>query len=211
MMKILFLGDSITDVGRDRNNPDSLGSGYPLLIGARLGADRPGDFIFRNTGVSGDRSVDVYARIKRDCWNWRPDVLSLLVGVNDVWHELGEDRNGVDAERFHRVCRMLAEDTLARLPEAALLLMEPFVLPGTGTRENWEAFFREVALRAQAVREIAGEFHAHFLPLQALLDDACKRRPPEYWLMDGVHPTPAGHQLIADAWLELFRREIANG
>lgn len=209
-MKILFLGDSITDVGRDRNNPDSLGSGYPLLISARLGADRPGDCAFRNAGVSGDRSVDVYARIKRDCWNWQPDVLSLLVGVNDVWHELGEDRNGVDAERFRRIYRMLVEDTLARLPEAALLLMEPFVLPGTGTSGDWEVFSREAALRARVVREIAGEFHTYFLPLQTLLNDACKRRPAEYWLADGVHPTPAGHQLIADAWLDLFRREIVK-
>ena len=156
-MKILFLGDSITDAGRDRSRPDSLGSGYPLLVSARLGADRPGAFAFRNTGVGGDRSVDIYARIKRDCWNWSPDVLSLLAGVNDVWHELGEDRNGVDAERFYRVCRMLAEDTLARLPDVTLLLMEPFVLPGTGTGGSWETFSREVALRAQAVREIAGE------------------------------------------------------
>lgn len=208
-MKILFLGDSITDVGRDRNNPDSLGSGYPLLISARLGADQPGAFTFRNTGVSGDRSVDIYARIKRDCWNWQPDVLSLLVGVNDVWHELGESRNGVDAERFSRIYRMLVQDTLARLPEVTLLLMEPFVLPGTGTSGDWEVFSREVALRAQAVREIAGEFHTHFLPLQSLLNDACKRRPAEYWLADGVHPTAAGHQLIADAWLGLFRSEIA--
>ena len=210
-MKILFLGDSITDVGRDRSNPESLGAGYPLLVSARLGLDRPGAFAFRNTGVGGDRSVDIYARLKRDCWNWEPDVLSLLAGVNDVWHELGEDRNGVDAERSYRICRMLVQDTLERLPEVKLLLMEPFVLPGSGTRENWEAFSREVSLRSRAVREIAGEFGAHFLPLQALLEDACRRCPPEYWLMDGVHPTPAGHQLIADAWLELFRREIEPG
>lgn len=208
-MKILFLGDSITDAGRDRSRPDSLGAGYPLLVSARLGAGRPGAFTFRNTGVGGDRSVDIYARIKRDCWNWSPDVLSLLAGVNDVWHELGEDRNGVDAERFYRVYRMLAEDTLARLPDVTLLLMEPFVLPGTGTCGSWETFSREVALRAQAVREVAGEVRAHFLPLQALLDEACRRCPPEYWLLDGVHPTPAGHQLIADAWLELFQSEIA--
>ena len=207
-MKILFLGDSITDTGRDRNDPASLGAGYPLLIGSRLGADAPGKYVFRNTGVGGDRSVDIYARIKRDCWNWQPDVVSLLAGVNDVWHELGEDRNGVDADRFRRIYRMLVEDTLVRLPDVTLMLMEPFALPGTGTGGDWDAFSRELPLRAQAVREIAGEFHAHFLPLQALLEDACKRRPPEYWLMDGVHPTPAGHQLIADAWLDLFRREI---
>ena len=209
-MKILFLGDSITDAGRDRSNPDSLGAGYPLLIGSRLGADCPGRYAFRNTGIGGNRSVDIYARIKRDCWNWQPDTLSLLAGVNDVWHELGETRNGVDADRFYRVYRMLIEDTLDRLPGLTLLLMEPFVLPGTGTESSWAEFAREVPLRSKAVREIAGEFHAHCLPLQPLFDAACQLQPAAYWLMDGVHPTPAGHQLIADAWLELFKTKIAN-
>ena len=209
-MKILFLGDSITDVGRDRSNPDSLGAGYPLLVGARLGADAPGRYVFRNTGIGGDRSVDIYARVKADCWNWGPDVLSLLAGINDVWHELGGIPNGVDADRFYRVYRMLVQDTLERLPDLTLLLMEPFVLPGTGTSGNWEVFAREVPLRAKAVREIAGEFRARCLALQPLFDGACRRCPPEYWLMDGVHPTPAGHQLIADAWLDLFRQEIAK-
>ena len=209
-MKILFLGDSITDTGRNLNDPRSLGEGYPLLVGARLGMDRPGQYEFRNAGISGDRIVDLYARIKRDCWNWQPDVLSVLVGINDVWHEVFETHNGVDADRFYRVYRMLLEDTLAQLPGLTLLLMEPFVLPGESTSGEWETFSREVPLRARAVREIAGEFHVHYLPLQGLLDEACKRRPPEYWLMDGVHPTTAGHQLIADAWLGLFRREIAG-
>ena len=209
-MKILFWGDSITDVGRDRDDPGSLGAGYPLLIGSRLGADCPGRYTFRNTGISGNRSVDLYARVKADCWNWQPDVVSILVGVNDVWHELRESPNGVGADRFHRVCRMLVEDTLARLPDCTLLLMEPFMLPGTATNRNWEAFSREVPLRAQAIREVAEQFHTRFLPLQGLLDEACKRCPADHWLADGVHPTPAGHQLIADAWLDLFRREIAK-
>ena len=143
-----------------------------------------------------------------DCWNWQPDVLSVLVGINDVWHDLRETPNGVDTERFRRVCQMLVEDTLARTPDITLMMMEPFVLPGAATRENWQIFASEVPQRAQAVRETAEQFHAHFLPLQGLLDDACKRCPPEHWLADGVHPTPAGHQLIADAWLDLFRREI---
>ena len=206
-MRILFQGDSITDAGRDRSSPDSLGAGYPLMVSARLGADHPGEFAFRNTGVSGDRSVDIYARIKRDGWNWQPDVISLLVGINDVWHEIG-DQNGVDAERFYRVFRMLIADTCERLPDVKLLIMEPFVLPGPATRAAWETFAREVPLRSKALREIAEEFHACWLPLQGRLDDACKRCPSEYWLMDGVHPTPAGHQLIADAWLELFREKI---
>lgn len=206
-MKILFSGDSITDVGRNREDPASLGAGYPLLIAARLGARQPGAYTFRNTGVSGDRVVDVYARIKRDCWNLEPDLVSILLGINDVWHELGS-RNGVDAERFYRVYRMLAADTRERLPQAKLLLMEPFVLPGDSTREGWEYFTREVPLRAQAVRQVAEEFSALYLPLQTILDEHCKAASPDYWLVDGVHPTPAGHQLIAEAWLELFDREI---
>ena len=209
-MKILFLGDSITDVGRDRDNPSSLGEGYPLLIGSRLGADFPGQHTCRNTGISGNRIVDLYARIKVDCWNWQPDVLSILVGINDTWHNLRENPNGVGTGRFHRLLQMLVEDTLARMPDCTLLLMEPFVLLGTATAENWQTFAEEVPQRAQAVREVAEQFHAHFLPLQSLLDDACKRCPPEHWLADGVHPTSAGHQLIADAWLDLFRREIAQ-
>ena len=209
-MKILFLGDSITDAGRNRDKPSSLGEGYPLLISSRLSADYPGQYMFRNTGISGDRVVDLYARIKSDCWNWQPDVLSVLVGINDVWHDLRDDPNGVDAERFRRVCQMLVEDTLERMPDIKLLIMEPFVLSGMATQANWQIFAEEVPQRAQAVREVAEQFHAHFLPLQGLLDDACKRCPPEHWLADGVHPTPAGHQLIADAWLDLFRREIAR-
>lgn len=204
-MKILFLGDSITDVGRNRGDPASLGSGYPLLVSARLSLDHPGRYEFRNTGVGGDRSVDIYARIKRDCWNLKPDLISLLAGINDVWHELG-DRNGVDADRFYRIYRMLIADTAERLPEVKLLLMEPFVLPGTGTGGDWEAFVRETPLRAQAVREVAGEFGALYLPLQSRFDEACARCPADYWLRDGIHPTPAGHQLIADAWLSLFEK-----
>ena len=209
-MKILFYGDSITDVGRDRGNPASLGAGYPLLIGAQLGAERPGAYVFRNTGVGGDRSVDLYARVKKDCWNHRPDLVSILVGINDVWHGLGDDpeANGGDAERFCRVYRMLLEDTAAQLPGVRFLLMEPFVLSGTGTSGDWDAFSRELPLRAQAVRRLAGELHTLFLPLQEVFDRACTLCPSDYWLADGVHPTPAGHQLIADAWLDLFRREV---
>lgn len=208
-MKILFLGDSITDVGRNREDPASLGSGYPLFISGRLAVRQPGEFTCRNTGISGDRSVDIYARIKKDCWNIQPDFISLLMGINDVWHEIGA-HNGVGAERFYRMCRMLVEDTVERLPGVKILLMEPFVLPGSGTSGNWETFARELPLRVQAVKQVAGEMHTLYLPLQEMFERACEKQPPEYWLMDGVHPTAAGHQLIADAWLALFDREVPH-
>jgi len=207
-MKILFQGDSITDAGRDRGerNGISLGTGYPNLIGARMGMDAPGRYEFLNFGVGGDRSVDVYARIKRDCWNHQPDVISLLVGVNDVWHNYGANGcNGVDTERYTRVFEMLIEDTKERLPDVKFIILEPFALKGTGNEAYWEEFDQDVRDHAAAAKALAEKHGLIFVPLQQKLEAACALQPASYWLRDGVHPTAAGHQLIADAWMEAFR------
>lgn len=208
-MKILFQGDSITDVGRntDRGSLQSIGQGYALMVTGELGARYPGQYTFENRGISGNRIVDLYARIKVDCWNLEPDVISILLGVNDVWHEFG-NKNGVEANRFENVYRMLIEDSLAKLPNVKLILLEPFALPGTATEGKWDEFFVEVVKRSQIVQKLAKEYQLSFVPLQKKLEDACKLCPAECWLGDGVHPTPAGHRLIADAWLEVFQKEI---
>lgn len=205
-MKILFQGDSITDAGRNREQL-CLGKGYPVMIGGELGAHFPGKYTFDNKGVSGNRIVDVYARIKVDCWNLEPDVISLLIGVNDVWHEFG-NKNGVEPDRFEKVYRMLIEDTKAKLPNIKFMLMEPFVLPGRATEAAWEDFSGTVYQLAEIVQKLAKEYNLSFVPLQEKLNVACKLCPPEYWLGDGVHPTAAGHRLISDAWLEVFHKEI---
>ena len=209
-MKILFQGDSITDCGRNTSNGStiSIGQSYPMLIDGRLSVDYPGKFVFENFGISGNRIVDVYARIKKDCWNREPDVLSILIGINDVWHEVGEGRNGVDAERFYNVYRMLVADTLKRFPNMDMILMEPFVLKASATVDNWEYFNTETKLRAEAVKQIAGEFNKVFLPLQDKFDEAMNICHASYWAADGVHPTPAGHQLIADQWIAAFKEKI---
>ena len=208
-MKILFQGDSITDIGRntDRGSLQSIGQGYALMVTGELGARYPGQYTFENRGISGNRIVDLYARIKVDCWNLEPDVISILLGVNDVWHEFG-NKNGVEANRFENVYRMLIEDSLAKLPNVKFILLEPFALPGTATEGKWNEFFVEVVKRSQIVQKLAQEYQLSFVPLQKKLEDACKLCPAEYWLGDGVHPTPAGHRLIADAWLEVFQKEI---
>ena len=208
-MKILFQGDSITDTGRNTNSGSliSIGQGYAMLIDGKLSVKYPGKFTFENRGISGSRIVDVYARIKCDCWNLNPDVLSLLIGVNDVWHEVG-GKNGVDEKRFYNVYRMLVADTLERFPEMKMMLMEPFVLKAAATEGAWDYFDTETKKRAEAVKKIAEEFHQTFLPLQAMFDEAAALCPASYWLGDGVHPTPAGHQLIADKWLDAFEKNI---
>ena len=209
-MKILFLGDSITDVGRNTHNGSlvSIGQGYPLLVDGCLSVKYPGEYEFENLGISGNRIVDVYARIKADCWNHAPDLISILIGVNDVWHEFG-GRNGVEADRFYNVYKMLVTDTKKALPESRkMILMEPFVLKASATEGAWDLFRGETEKRAEAVRRIAEETGQIFLPLQAMFDEAAKKMPASYWLGDGVHPTPAGHQLIADAWVKTFEENF---
>jgi len=202
-MRILFQGDSITDAGRARDNDVNLGIGYPLLVKAQLGFEEAGKYDIINRGIGGSRVVDLYARIKQDIINLRPDVLSILIGVNDVWHEV-ECRNGIDAEKFYRIYSMLIEEIKEALPHIRIILMEPFVLPGTATKENWEYFAGEVKKRALVTRRIAKEHGLELVLLQEKLDNAAKIAEADYWLRDGVHPTTAGHELLKRAWLETF-------
>ncbi|MBQ4110007.1 MAG: SGNH/GDSL hydrolase family protein [Clostridia bacterium] len=204
-MKILFQGDSITDVGRnsERGSTLSIGQGYAMLVTSELGAKFPGKYTFENRGISGNRIVDIYARIKTDGWNLEPDVFSMLIGVNDVWHEISTN-NGVEADRFENVYRMLIEDTKKALPDIKFILMEPFVLKASATEENWETFRTEVAKRGTIVKKLCEEYKLTFVPLQEVFNNACESAPADYWLPDGVHPSPAGHRLIADKWLEAF-------
>lgn len=208
---ILFQGDSITDALRKRDSDLYPGNGYPTLVTGRLGLDRPGEYRFLNRGISGNRIVDLYARIKCDFLNLKPDVLSILIGVNDVWHEIGHE-NGVAAGKFEMVYDLLLSEIRQALPDIKLMILEPFVLPGTAT-ENCEehperlAFFqKEVPLRAEAARRIAQKHQAVFVPLQKRFDEACQNAPASYWLFDGVHPTSMGHELIARAWMEGFEK-----
>ena len=208
---ILFQGDSITDCGRDRNRPADCGKGYPLLATAYLKGNYPGKYTCYNRGISGNRIVDVYARIKLDIINLKPDYMSILIGINDVWHELNW-QNGVDAVKFERIYNMLIEEVKEALPDIKIVIMEPFVLPGTATVSNeehpgrWESFRAECDLRQQAAKRVADSFGLTYVPLQAMFDEACTKAPADYWLEDGVHPTPAGHELIKQKWLEAFEK-----
>lgn len=206
MQTILFQGDSITDVDRARDNDlhnGAFGFGYPLLVSAHLGYESPDAYRFLNRGISGNRVVDLYARIKRDFINLRPDVVSILIGVNDVWHEIG-DRNGVAADKFERVYSMLLEEILRELPQTRFLILEPFVTHGRATDGAWDAFSKEVPLRAAAAKRVAQAFSQTFVPLQSVFDEAQTRAEAAHWTLDGVHPTPFGHELIAREWIKAF-------
>lgn len=209
---IVFQGDSITDADRGRANDNNPGYGYPNLVMAHLGAAEPYRYQFYNRGIGGNRVVDLYARIKADMINLKPDYMSILIGINDVWHEIG-GRNGVDAAKYELVYGLLIEELLRELPGLKLMLLEPFVLPAGSTKSDeenpgrWEYFRAETDLRRAAVKRLAEKYGLVFVPLQERFDAAEADAPCEgYWLRDGVHPSPAGHELIKQAWLEAFAK-----
>lgn len=211
-MKIVLFDDSITDMGRDRTSDMgafSFGHGYSNIIASQLLKSNPLRYEIYNRGISGDRIVDLYARIKRDVWNVQPNVLSILIGVNDVWHDLGENPNGVDILRYEKVYRMIIEETKERLADVKFILCEPFVLKGSATEEQY-AKFLDVQDYAKVVKRLAEEYSLYFLPLQKILDEAAGKFGADKFLYDGVHPSLAGAGLIADAWLNLFGNEIDN-
>ena len=200
---IVFQGDSITDCGRNREN-DGLGLGYANMVTGSLMAAEPYRYKCHNRGISGNRVVDLYSRWKIDALNLNPDLLSIFIGVNDLWHEKMR-RNGVEPVRFERIYRMLLEWTLEVLPEVKLILIEPYVLPCGSVEESW---IPEIAEYQKIVRRLADEFKTGFVPTQEIFNTAAKTAPSmEYLTADGVHPTPAGHQLLADAWLAEARKQ----
>ncbi len=207
MKRILFQGDSITDAGRSRENDNLIGSGYPGHISGMLGCDRPGEFECLNRGISGNRIVDLYQRIKVDFINLKPDIISILIGINGVWHEISH-QNGVSAKKYELVYDLLLTELKEELPGVKLILMEPFFLPGAATNgteehpDRLEYYAKETPLRGEAAKRLAEKHGCAFIPLQAAFDEAAKHAPAAFWIRDGVHPTPAGHQLIAREWLK---------
>lgn len=205
-MRILFQGDSITDAGRSRENNEMVGVGYPILVKSELGyseLEKGHEFI--NRGISGNRVVDVYARMKKDIINLKPDVMSILIGVNDVWHELQESPNGVSDEKFYKIYSMLISEIKEALPEIKIMILEPFVLKASATEENWDYFKTEVTKRAKTAKRVAEENNIPFIPLQEGFNKLCEKVEASVLLGDGVHPTCMGHTYIKDEWMKAYK------
>src|SRR3989454_8240484 len=199
---VLFQGDSITDAGRDRAAADpnvarGLGSGYPLLVAsAALAAHPDRGLRFYNRGISGNKVPDLAARWAADTVALAPDVLSILIGVNDFWHKLSGGYTGTVEDYEHQYAALL-DDTRRALPRARLIVLEPFVLRCGAVDDRW---FPEFEQRRAAAERVAQPAAAAFVPLQRVFNDLARRSAPQYWAADGVHPTPAGHAAIAEQW-----------
>lgn len=199
MKTFLFQGDSITDSNREDDDRINfgLGTGYPLLVAADFLKNRKGEFSFVNRGVSGDRVTDVYSRIKEDIINLKPDFMSILIGVNDVAHELTM-QCGVDEVKYEKIYSMLIEEIKIALSDIKIIILEPFVLKGTATVEMWDQFNTEVKKRADAARCVADRYSLNFVELQNIFDEVSSDGNTQYWSSDGIHPTAAGHQIIKE-------------
>ena len=207
-MKILFLGDSITDMCRVQEFDGTAlgyGCGYPQYVAGTLISENPTLYEVINRGVGGNKIVDLYARIKTDVWNQEPDVLSILIGINDIWKEI-DSQNGVDIKRYEKIYRAIIEETKERLPNVKLFLCEPFVLEGSATTgEGRFERFLEIRNYAKVVKSLAEEYSCVFVPLQEAFDNVEAAGYAKKFLYDGVHPDAAGAKLIADEWIKAFK------
>jgi len=203
---ILFQGDSITDAGRDRkkedpNNTDAIGKGYALFAAGHLLVKFAEKKIkIFNRGVSGNKVFQLRERWDEDCIALNPDVISILVGVNDYWHTLDGKYNGT-LQKFITDYRDLLKYTKSKLPNAQLIICEPYTLKGGGAikPEQWYPMFDEYR---KATKQLAIEFKAVYVPFQSIYDKAIKRAPDHYWAPDGIHPGLPGAALMAGYWLK---------
>ena len=201
---ILFQGDSITDGNRSRNTDWNhvMGHGYQYIIASKLWYELPEKRLrIFNRGISGNTVMDLAARWNQDTLLLKPDVLSILIGVNDTEAFIKGNEN-FSAEQYQKNYDELLQNTKQQLPGVQLVLCEPFILPVGRMKENMATYEREIKLRQQAVKDLAGIYNAVFVPFQAAFNMALQKAPPEYWIWDGIHPMPAGHELMAREWLK---------
>ena len=199
--RILFQGDSVTDVGRDREDGSSLGAGYPMMTAAWFAAKHSEKNVdFLNRGNGGERIRDLEGRWQEDCLDLKPTIVSILIGINDCWRRF-DNNEPTTAGEFEVSYRNL----LDRIKEQGInkvILLEPFVLPVTEDRKAWR---EDLDPKIHVIRELAREYGAILIPLDGIFNAASVLKPSTFWTIDGVHPTNAGHALIAQEWLKTVK------
>jgi lysophospholipase L1-like esterase len=195
---VLFQGDSVTDAGRSRENDNELGCGYASTIAAMFSAMHPEKKVrFVNRGISGNRVTDLLGRWQEDCVNLKPDWVSILIGINNTWRRY-DSNNPTTTKDFEKQLRELLEKT-RKNTKAQIILCEPFVLPVPADRLTWR---EDLDPKINVTRNLAIEFNTLLVPLDGIFAQAATLREPGFWAGDGVHPSPAGHALIAKSWLQ---------
>ena len=214
-MKILFQGDSITDAGRDRSDYHELGKGYPFYAAKYIREDNPdADFEFINLGISGNQTIDLVNRVQSDFVDIKPDVVSILIGINDN-HRTPPD-GMTNADWYESCYRRILDRSFENNPDLKLIIMEPFTEPKpyqhntaqnvirpAETQSEYESRRERLGTIQNAARRIAADYNAVFVELQSVFDNLINEKiPSTYWLWDGIHVTEAGSWIIANEWLK---------
>ena len=205
---ILFQGDSITDAGREKtnqlpNNANSFGTGYAFLAASHLLNAHPDkEFTIYNRGISGNKVYQLQDRWQEDAIDLKPNWVSILIGVNDYWHKVKHGYEGT-VEIYENDLRVLVQRTMKELPGVRIILCEPFILPNTSAVEqSWVIPFKAYQ---KAAHNISKEFNTLWVPFQSVFDQGLQQAKETYWAPDGVHPSMAGSQLMAQTWLEAVK------
>ena len=206
---ILFQGDSVTDANRMRedvqtwNKGHRLGDGYACMAAGRLSYKYPDkNLSFINKGLAGNRIRDLYARMQEHIINFSPDILSILIGVNEVWSRVNENCGTVEPKRFETVYRLMIEEIRDKLPNTKIIIIEPFVANVESLKDGYETWHGYIAPLQEVTARLAAEFECSYIPMQDVFDDLSKTAPASYWVWDGIHPTQAGHEAIAGQWVK---------
>ena len=197
-MKILFQGDSVTDAGRDRSDPHDMGNGYPRFASAMMQdsfSDK--EFEFVNLGISGNRTEHLVERLEADFIEIQPDIVSILIGVNDVWHHYAFEYVETTDEQFEANYRKVLDNLKSRT-NARILMIQPFLLETVDPAK--QELCEELARKQAIVKQLADEYADAYLPLDEILHTETEEEPA-YYAADGVHPTPDGACFIGEAYL----------
>ena len=207
-MKIVFQGDSITDAGRDKRNYHDMGNGYPKYASAMIAEAFPDTaFEFINQGISGNRTDQLFDRLYPDAIAFEPDIISILIGINDIWHRHGSARIETTDEQFATNYRAILE-RLKKQTNAKIVMLSPFLLDNE-EKETWRP---EVERLLPIVRSLAAEFADAYVPLDKLFEDALKAQPePQYYSADGVHPNANGAEFIGKHYFNAIAPLIESG
>ncbi|HHV50368.1 MAG TPA: SGNH/GDSL hydrolase family protein [Candidatus Avimonas sp.] len=201
-MRLLFQGDSITDAGRDRSDIHNLGRGYARFAAEMLREAFPDkEWEFVNLGISGNRTKDLLARCQTDFVDIQPDILSILIGINDTWRAF-DSNDPTTPEQFEENYRKVLEN-VKKHTNAKIIMLEPFLLHNSPDKDNWRG---DLNAKIDVVRRLAREFADVYIPLDGLFAAASVEKEPAHWAPDGVHPSEAGAKLIADAYVEAVKK-----
>ncbi len=193
---ILFQGDSITDCGRNRGDPDDLGDGYVMLASTMLSVKYPQyNLKFINRGISGDKIEDLVYRWDKDCIALKPDWISILIGINDTLD--------TPLKKFEEGYRLLLKRITNEL-NSRIILCEPFFL--FEANRTWR---KKLTPKLEVVHKLAKEYDSILVPLDRIFQESCSLQSPGYWAPDGVHPSPEGHNLIAKSWIKYVKKTLS--